>query len=64
MDMIALDLRGLRAPAVGDRVVAWGPELPVEEIARAAGTIPLELLCGVTQRVKFNVVDVKDKTRR
>jgi len=64
MDMIALDLRGVRSPAVGDRVVAWGPELPVEEIARAAGTIPLELLCGVTQRVKFNVIDSKDKTRR
>ncbi len=59
MDMIALDLRGIRSPAVGDRVVAWGAELPVEEIARAAGTIPLELLCGVTQRVKFNVVDAK-----
>jgi alanine racemase len=59
MDMIALDLRGLRSPAVGDPVVAWGPELPVEEIARAAGTIPLELLCGVTHRVKFSVVDSK-----
>ena len=59
MDMIALDLRGLRSAAVGDPVVAWGPELPVEEIARAAGTIPLELLCGVTHRVKFSVVDSK-----
>ena len=64
MDMIALDLRGLRSPAVGDPVVAWGPALPVEEIARAAGTIPLELLCGVTQRVRFDVVDSKEKTRR
>lgn len=64
MDMIALDLRNLPGAKVGDRVVAWGPELPVEEIARAAGTIPLELLCGVTQRVKFNVVDSKEKTRR
>jgi alanine racemase len=64
MDMIALDLRGLRSPVVGDPVVAWGPELPVEEIARAAGTIPLELLCGVTQRVKFNVVDTKEKPAR
>ncbi|HEX2667551.1 MAG TPA: alanine racemase [Gammaproteobacteria bacterium] len=64
MDMIGVDLRGVRSPAVGDRVVAWGPELPVEEIARAAGTIPLELLCGVTQRVKFSVIDTKEKTRR
>ncbi|MGE5624795.1 MAG: alanine racemase [Bacillota bacterium] len=56
MDMIALDLRGMPEARVGDPVVAWGPELPVEEVARAAGTIPLELLCGVTQRVKFSVV--------
>ena len=57
MDMIALDLNSVPDAAVGDPVTAWGPGLPVEEIARAAGTIPLELLCGVTQRVKFSVVD-------
>ena len=57
MDMIAVDLRGLPHAQVGDAVVLWGPELPVEEIARAAGTIPYELLCGVTQRVKFSLVD-------
>jgi len=57
MDMIALDLSAVPGAAVGDPVIAWGPDLPVEEIARAAGTIPLELLCGVTQRVKFSVVD-------
>ena len=61
MDMIALDLRGLPEPKVGDPVIAWGPSLPVEEIARAAGTIPLELLCGVTQRVRYSVVDSKDE---
>lgn len=57
MDMIALDLRGVPVPRVGDAVTAWGPRLPVEEVARAAGTIPLELLCGVTQRVKFSLVN-------
>jgi len=57
MDMISLDLRNVPDPVVGDPVLAWGPALPVEEVARAAGTIPLELLCGVTQRVKFNIVD-------
>jgi len=62
MDMIALDLRTVPDPAVGDPVVAWGLGLPVEEIARAAGTIPLELLCGVTQRVKSIVVDSENKT--
>jgi alanine racemase len=57
MDMIAVDLHTQPNARVGDPVVLWGPELPVEEIARAAGTIPYELLCGVTQRVKFSVVE-------
>lgn len=57
MDMIALDLRKLPAAQVGDPVTLWGAELPVEEIAQAAGTIPYELLCGITQRVKFSVLN-------
>jgi alanine racemase len=56
MDMIAVDLCTQPDAHAGDAVMLWGPELPVEEIARAAGTIPYELLCGVTQRVKFSVV--------
>ena len=60
MDMISVDLRALPDAQVGDRVVLWGPDLPVEEIARAAGTIPYELLCGITQRVKFSVVDANN----
>jgi alanine racemase len=52
MDMIGIDVTGLRTGVqVGDPVVLWGPELPVEEIARHAGTIPYELLCGISQRV-------------
>lgn len=57
MDMIAVDLLGLPNAKVGDPVVLWGSDLPVEEIACAAGTIPYELLCGVTQRVKFSIVE-------
>jgi len=55
--MIAVDLRGMPDAVVGDSVVLWGPGLPVERTAEAAGTIPYELLCGVTQRVKFSIVD-------
>jgi alanine racemase len=52
MDMIAIDITDLStAAAPGDAVILWGPGLPVEEIARSAGTIPYELLCGITQRV-------------
>ncbi|HET7396257.1 MAG TPA: alanine racemase [Gammaproteobacteria bacterium] len=57
MDMVAVDLRTVRDAAVGDPVLLWGPSLPVEQVAQAADTIPYELLCGVTQRVKFSIVD-------
>lgn len=51
MDKITIDLRGLPNARVGDEVVLWGRGLPVEEVARAAGTIGYELLCGVQGRV-------------
>lgn len=52
MDMIGIDVTDLQKPVnLGDPVVLWGPQLPVEQIARLAGTIPYELLCGVSQRV-------------
>lgn len=54
MDMLAVDLRDAPGAAVGDEVVLWGPELPVEEVAAWAGTIPYELLCGVTRRVEMS----------
>lgn len=51
MDLLTLDLRGHDDAQVGDEVVLWGDGLPVEEVARAAGMIPYELVCGVTGRV-------------
>jgi alanine racemase len=53
MDMITLDLRAVPEARVGDPVLLWGPGLPVEDIAARAGTIAYELLCGLTQRVRF-----------
>ena len=53
MDMITVDLRGARGARIGDPVTLWGPGLPVEEIATQAGTVAYELLCGLTQRVRF-----------
>jgi len=53
MDMLCVDLRGQPGAAVGDEVVLWGAGLPVEEVARSAGTIAYELLCGITRRVRF-----------
>lgn len=56
MDMIAVDVTDLPPVAVGDRAELWGPGLPVEEVAAAAGTVPYELLCGVSQRVPIELV--------
>ncbi|HTD28599.1 MAG TPA: alanine racemase, partial [Xanthomonadaceae bacterium] len=53
MDLMTLDLRGAPHARVGDQVVLWGPTLPVEEIATAAGTISYELTCSITRRVRF-----------
>ena len=53
MDMISVDLRSLPEAKIGDEVVLWGEGLPVEEIAERAATIPYELLCGVTGRVRI-----------
>lgn len=51
MDMITLDLRNCPDARIGDRVVLWGEDLPVEQVAACAGTIAYELLCHVTPRV-------------
>ncbi|MFC5437969.1 alanine racemase [Rhodanobacter umsongensis] len=53
MDLITLDLRDAPAAKIGDRVLLWGPELPVEHIAAQSGTISYDLTCGMTRRVLF-----------
>lgn len=51
MDMLTVDLTDLPTAQVGDEVQLWGAQLPVDEVARAAGTIGYELLSKVTARV-------------
>ncbi len=53
MDMLTVDLRADPGARVGAPVLLWGPGLPVEEVARWAGTIPYELLCGVRARTRI-----------
>ena len=55
MDMITVDVTDLPGVATGDPVVLWGEGVPVEDIARHAGTIPYELICGVSQRVQLEL---------
>jgi alanine racemase len=56
MDMLTVDATDLACVATGDPVVLWGEGAPVEEIAARAGTIPYELVCGVSQRVHHELV--------
>lgn len=52
MDLITIDLENDPDARVGDRVVLWGEGLAVEEVARAAGTIPYELVTRLGSRVR------------
>jgi len=49
MDSICIDLSGVDA-SIGDRVVLWGNELSVDEVAAASDSIAYELLCNAGAR--------------
>jgi alanine racemase len=51
MDMLTVDLTHIPGACVGSRVVLWGEELPIDEVAFAAGTIGYELMCALAPRV-------------
>jgi alanine racemase len=53
MDMMTVDLGIGTQAKPGDPVTLWGEDLPVEEVAHWADTIPYTLVCGVTQRVQL-----------
>jgi alanine racemase len=52
MDMLHVDLSALPRADVGSSVVLWGNGLPIEEVARAAGTVSYELMCALAARVR------------
>ena len=53
MDMITIDLSACPEARIGDPVVLWGQGLPIETIAEHADTIPYELVCRITRRVRY-----------
>jgi Alr-MurF fusion protein len=52
MDMFMIDITAAGNVAVGDRVELFGTNLPVQQVAAWAGTIPYEIMTGISQRVK------------
>ena len=65
MDMVTVDLDPVRAAGraadVGSTVLCWGrhngAELPIDEVATAAGTLGYELMCALAPRVPVRVED-------
>jgi len=56
MDMTVVSLEGTEAK-VGDWVEVVNEERPFTPLAKDAGTIPYELMCNLSERVKRKVVD-------
>ncbi len=61
MDMLTVDLGPVPAARAGSEVTLWGQGpggavLPIDEVARCAGTIGYELMCALAQRVPTRVV--------
>jgi alanine racemase len=52
MDMTMIDITGIEGVREGDEVIVFGKGLSVATLAGWAGTIPYEMLTGVSQRVK------------
>ncbi|HUR12468.1 MAG TPA: alanine racemase, partial [Flavitalea sp.] len=52
MDMTMIDVTGLEGLKEGEDVTVFGGKVPVEQIAEWAGTIPYEILTGISQRVQ------------
>ncbi len=51
MDMTMVDATGV-AVQEGDEVIIFGNDLPIYQLAQQIGTIPYELLTGISERVK------------
>ena len=61
MDMVAVDLSPVAGAGLGSEVTLWGEgprgsRLPIDDVARAAGTIGYELMCALAPRVPVGTV--------
>jgi alanine racemase len=62
MDMLAVDLGPVPQAGLGSEVTLWGEgphgaRLPIDEVARAAGTLGYELMCALAPRVPTRAVE-------
>lgn len=51
MDMITVDVTEIKDIQVGTPVELWGEYLPIDDVAKASGTVGYELMCALAPRV-------------
>lgn len=51
MDQFSVDVSHIKDVKIGDEVILFGKELPVEELADLCDTINYEIVCGISPRV-------------
>ncbi len=56
MDMVAIDVTHISGVALGDEVELWGEHIPIDDVAKKAGTLSYELFCQLTSRVEREYV--------
>jgi alanine racemase len=52
MDMTMIDVTDIPDVKQGDEVIVFGKELSLQDLANWAGTIPYEIMTGISQRIK------------
>jgi alanine racemase len=55
MDMLCVDLASVPQADAGAEVELWGAQIPIDEVAAAAGTVGYELMCALAPRVPVQV---------
>ncbi|MEG3136137.1 catabolic alanine racemase DadX [Rouxiella sp. T17] len=55
MDMLMVDLTPCPEAQIGTSVELWGKQLPIDDVAAAAGTLGYELMSALAQRVPVRV---------
>lgn len=51
MDMLTVDLTPCPQAQIGSKVEVWGENQPIDDVAKAAGTVGYELMCALANRV-------------
>jgi alanine racemase len=52
MDLCMIDLTNIESVQEGDEVMLFNKDLPIQQLAKWAHTIPYEIMTGISQRVK------------